>query len=54
MRVSTVREGIQALGGELKLVAKFHYRTVDLSIAAGEAAPVGGSMCMASPGIQWV
>lgn len=34
MRVSTLREVIEALGGELKLVAKFRDRTVDLSIAS--------------------
>ncbi|MGE0294638.1 MAG: helix-turn-helix domain-containing protein [Hyphomonadaceae bacterium] len=34
MRVSTLREVIEALGGELKLVAKFRDRSIDLSIAA--------------------
>ena len=34
MRVSTLREVIEALGGELKLVAKFRDRTIDLAIAA--------------------
>ena len=34
MRVSTLRDVIEALGGELKLVAQFRDRTVDLSIAA--------------------
>ena len=34
MRVSTLRDVIEALGGELKLVAKFSDRTVDLSIAS--------------------
>lgn len=34
MRLSTLREVIEALGGELKLVAKFRDRTVDLSIAS--------------------
>jgi DNA-binding XRE family transcriptional regulator len=34
MRVSTLRELIEALGGELKLSAKFKDRTVDLAIAA--------------------
>jgi len=34
MRVSTLRELIEALGGELKLSATFKDRTVDLSIAA--------------------
>lgn len=34
MRVSTLRELVEALGGELKLSAKFKDRTIDLSIAA--------------------
>lgn len=34
MRLSTLRELIEALGGELKLAAKFKDRTIDLSIAA--------------------
>ena len=34
MRVSTLRDLVEALGGELKLAAKFKNRTVDLSIAA--------------------
>lgn len=34
MRVSTLRELVEALGGELKLSAKFRGRIVDLSIAA--------------------
>lgn len=33
MRVSTLRDMIEALGGELKLVAKFRDRTVDLKLA---------------------
>ncbi|HEX5008599.1 MAG TPA: helix-turn-helix domain-containing protein [Hyphomonadaceae bacterium] len=33
MRVSTLRDLIEALGGELKLVAKFRDRTVDLTLA---------------------
>lgn len=33
MRVSTLREVIEALGGELKLSAKFPDRTVELAIA---------------------
>lgn len=33
MRVSTLRDLVEALGGELKLAAKFNNRTVDLSIA---------------------
>ncbi len=35
MRVSTLREVIEALGGELKLVAKFRDKSIDLSIARG-------------------
>jgi DNA-binding XRE family transcriptional regulator len=34
MRISTLRDLIEALGGELKLAAKFKDRTVDLSLAA--------------------
>jgi len=34
MRISTLRDVIEALGGELKLTAKFRDRTVDLAIAA--------------------
>lgn len=33
MRVSTLRDLIEALGGELKLVAKFRDRSVDLTLA---------------------
>jgi DNA-binding XRE family transcriptional regulator len=33
MRLSTLRDLIEALGGELKLAAKFPDRTVELSIA---------------------
>lgn len=33
MRVSTLREVVEALGGELKLSAKFPGRTVELTIA---------------------
>mgnify|MGYP000482024331 CR=1 FL=1 len=33
MRISTLRDLIAALGGELKLVAKFPDRSVDLSLA---------------------
>lgn len=33
MRVSTLREVVEALGGELKLVAKFPGQTIDLAIA---------------------
>lgn len=33
MRVSTLRELVEALGGELKLAAKFPDRTVELAIA---------------------
>jgi DNA-binding XRE family transcriptional regulator len=35
MRVSTLREVIEALGGELRLVAKFRDRSIDLSIVSG-------------------
>lgn len=34
MRVSTLRDVIEALGGELKLAAKFKDRTVELAIPA--------------------
>lgn len=34
MRVSTLRDVVEALGGELKLSAKFRDRTIELSIAS--------------------
>jgi len=46
MRVSTLRELVEALGGELKLAAKFKDRTVDLSRSLQSEAELVGQTRM--------